>query len=147
MQRFHNNYEPGEHRRNRRFQLVLLSLSAVFSLLIFDVSRADASCGDYLSHGRESQGEAMSHDELPTTANHSSEHAPHRRPCHGPSCQQAPLQAPLSVPVVQVNPQDRWGWVASIVLLAPEYISSLAFSSEPANVPMIAFRLDRPPKA
>ncbi len=77
---------------------------------------------------------------------HSQGSFPDRRPCHGPSCQQSPLQLPPSTPFVSVDPQDRWGWMATIVVQAPEPTSFLAIATELVQFPMIAFRLDRPPK-
>ena len=72
---------------------------------------------------------------------------PKRTPCHGPFCQQGPVQHPLSTPVVSIEPQDRWGWMAAIAVATPERVSFLARRGESVTLPMIAFRLDRPPTA
>jgi len=120
----------------RRLWLTVSILVAAFGLVALSASTAEATCGDYLDH----QG----------MADHDQSHMPndqHRTPCHGPTCQKGPVHPPLPTPVVSVEPQDRWGWTANVVLPTLEQSSSLVHLCEPVVLPMIAFRLDRPPKA
>ena len=154
MQRFHTSLELADDRRNRRLPLYVLSFVAVFLLSAITPTRVEATCGDYLSHGH-----MMSHAEMPGrdvemlagSPSDSTEaipfsKVPRRKPCHGPSCQQRPLQNPLPVPVISIEPQDRWGWMADVMIPAPTPISLMAHLSEPVVLPTIAYRLDRPPK-
>lgn len=147
LSRLHTKIEPAMNCRNRRFGRFVLLMSAAFGLITLSNSRADASCGDYLKHGTALHDRLVQHARLPMSNNESGERGPRRGRCHGPFCQQAPVQAPLQAPVVSVDSNDRWGWIASIVLPTPAPLSRLAVLSEPVKPSMIAFRLDRPPKA
>ena len=162
MQRSHTSFEPRFNRRNRRLPLYVLSFVAVFGLFSLTANRVEATCGDYLLHGH-----MMSHSgmldhhqdqdrdrEFGTMDRGQSDpigvvpfrKVPHRKPCHGPSCQKRPLQNPLPAPVITVEPQDRWGWMADVMIPAPTILSLMAHPSEHVVLPTIAYRLDRPPK-
>ena len=154
MQRFHTSFEPLINRQNRRLPLYVLPLFAVFGLFSLNPSRAQATCGDYLAHGQMmAHSDMLTHD-LGMKEQSRSEgfdqfpfgKVPHRTPCHGPTCQQRPLQNPLPSPVISVEPQDRWGWMADVMIPAPTLVSLMAHLSEPVVLPTIAYRLDRPPK-
>ena len=148
MQRFHTRLEPRPNRRTARLTIAVCSLFAVFALFSLFPSRADATCGDYLAHAADqTHSGIMGHFPAEMGRHHNPMgKAPLRIPCHGPSCQQGPIQHPLSSPIVSFEPQDRWGWMADIALSAPVPVSFLARLSEPVVLTTIAFRLDRPPK-
>ena len=139
--------EPLSDRPIRRFRLSVLALAAVFGLFSFGASRVEASCGDYLRHRTASHDGMTKHDHSSESHNRSNQSRPDRRPCQGPTCQQAPVEAPVPPPITSVEPQDRWGWVTRFALAAPEPTSSLTVGPESVQLPLIAFRLDRPPKA
>ena len=94
--------------------------------------------------GHELSAMDRSHSETPDAVPFSK--PPKRQPCHGPHCQQRPLQNPLPSPVITVEPQDRWGWMADVMISAPTLIGLMAHPSEHVVLPTIAYRLDRPPK-
>ena len=154
MQRSHTSFEPLFNRRNRRLPLCVLTFVAVFGLFSLTPSRVEATCGDYLLHGQMMSHADMLDHELAALDRGQSDakgvvpfnKVPHRKPCHGPSCQQQPLQNPLPTPVISVEPQDRWGWMADVLIPAPTLFSLMAHPSEPVVLPTIAYRLDRPPK-
>ena len=154
MQRSHTSFEPRFNRRNRRLPLYVLSFVAVFGLFSLTANRVEATCGDYLLHGQVmSHSDMLEHDLGTMDRGHSDpigvvpfSKVPHRKPCHGPSCQQRPLQNPLPAPIISVEPQDRWGWMADVIIPAPTLFSLMAHPSEPVVLPTIAYRLDRPPK-
>ncbi len=154
MQRFHTNFEQPVNRRIRRLPLFVLAFFAVFGLYALTPSRVEATCGDYLSHGHMmSHSDMLGHD-LSTMGRSQSENpegvpfskVPKQKPCHGPYCQQRPIQNPLPSPVITAEPQDRWGWMADVMISAPTLVSLMAHPSEPVVLPTIAYRLDRPPK-
>ena len=154
LQRFHTSFEPLINRRNRRLLLCVLSLFAVFGLFSLSPSRVEATCGDYLAHGHMmAHSDMLGHDSGMMDRSQSNSNdavpfgkVPYRKPCQGPSCQQRPLQNPLPSPVISVEPQDRWGWMADIMIPAPTLVSLMPHRSEPVVLPTIAYRLDRPPK-
>ncbi len=132
----------------------MLSFVAVLGLFSVTATRVEATCGDYLLHGHMmSHSDMVDHDlgkmnrgESDPTGSVPFSKAPHRKPCHGPSCQQRSHQNPLPAPVITVEPQDRWGWMADIMIPAPTLLSLMAHPSESVVLPTIAYRLDRPPK-
>jgi hypothetical protein len=146
LQQLRIHIEPVESRRIRRLPLfVWIPLLAV-AVVVFSASRVEATCGDYLSHhGMAGRGMA-GHDQTMPDGD-PAEGLPYRTPCHGPSCQQAPLQAPVSPPVVSLETQERWGWMASVEFPTLDQSSFLTRINESLALPMIAYRLDRPPKA
>lgn len=154
LQRFHASFEPLFHRRNRRLSLRVLSFIAVFGLFSLTSARVEATCGDYLLHGHMmSHSDMLGHDlgaidraQSNPTGVVPFSRGPLRKPCHGPSCQQRPVQNPLPVPVITVEPQDRWGWMADVMIPAPTILSLMGHPSESVVLPAIAYRLDRPPK-
>ena len=148
MSRPRTRFELCQSRRIRRIALVFCSFVAVLGLLSFNPSCVEATCGDYLTHGQDHSGlntlnnlfESVQVDNRLPGKNSD------RRPCHGPSCQQGPLEHPFSTPVVSVEFQDRWWWTSNSAVQSPETASFLAPLSEPMVLPMVAYRLDRPPK-
>ncbi len=148
MRQFHTSFEPIQNRRVRRWRFAVCSLVAVIGLFSINPTRATAACGDYLSHGSHQNSLGLvghlksDADDHPLTSQ-----VPKRTPCNGPFCQQGPIQHPLSAPVVSIQPHDRWGWIAAVAAAQPEHVSFLERVCESVTLPMIAFRLDRPPKA
>ena len=136
-------FEPVFIRPERRMWLSLLALTVVCGFLAFDVRPAKATCGDYLAHHG-----MMDHSDASAPMDTSPMGSlPHRKPCHGPSCQKAPVHSPLPVPVVSVESQDRWVMTVSLRDQLPETTSFLVQTNEPTVLSTIADRLDRPPKA
>lgn len=125
--------------KNRFVRWLILCVFALTASLCFVASEASASCGDYLSH----------HGMILEDSNGSAPllEKPGRCPCHGASCRQSPAQQPVPTPIVSLERQDRYVWTTGADVPAPSLSSSLALSDELVCVPMIAFRLDRPPKA
>lgn len=130
-------------RRSRVF--VWIALFAL-GIVAFGTSKAEATCGDYLSHHGYASHRGMVDHQRSLPGEHPMEGHPARTPCHGPSCQQGPMQAPLSPPVISLETQDRWGWMASVVIPVLDPDSFLSQFNESSALPMIAYRLDRPPK-
>ena len=133
------------------------SLLLVVGMFLFSSSRAEATCGDYLSHGSihsadHLMGRGEFNEEKRTRLDDGLlgdsplQQVPQRVPCHGPHCQQGPANLPLPTPVVSIEPVDRWGWMGTVSVPVLDRISFLAHLCEPVALPMIAFRLDRPPK-
>ena len=169
MNRVRINREHPGNRRTRRLALSLLVIAVVLGFLAIGGSPANATCGDYLSqHAIQSQHAMQSRQAMQTDGDHGvgrstvprgllnlvssrkilfGERLPLRIPCHGPSCQQGPVSLPLSTPIDSVETQDRWGWTAIVSIASLEQTSSLAPIEAPVALPMIAFRIDRPPKA
>lgn len=139
---FHASTESTFVRPQRRLSLSVLTLAALCGFLTLSASKAQATCGDYLSpHAMADHATSplnKTADSLPAMPLH--------KPCHGASCHQAPAQAPPTAPSVSFEQQDRWGWVSNVNLTPILEVSALAQSSEPFMSPMIAFRLDRPPR-
>ena len=144
------------NRLPRRFPVALLTLAVGLVSLLLTASRVEATCGDYFAHGS-----AMGDDHLMTfdrfshlrvtkrvsdVHNTNGEPRPHRLPCHGLSCQQAPMPLPVAPLVVSFEPKDWWVCTASVEDSSADQASFLLASSETLLLPMIAFRLDRPPK-
>lgn len=106
-------------------------------------SSADASCGDYLSHGQ--MVNPLSADRL-----HNRGDAPAlpAAPCHGPSCRQAPDSPPLPAPqrVVIVPERDILGMTASPHELALDQ-HWLAVPSDILCDSFSGLRLFRPPRS
>jgi hypothetical protein len=149
LQQLHTRFEPIQNRQARRLALVVCSFVAGLGLFSFNPSRVEATCGDYLAHGQNHAQFSLIEEGLigpGMVDDHPMGQVPRRVPCHGPTCQQAPIQHPLSIPIVNFESQDRWWWTASNSMSSPEQVSFLAPVSEPVVLPMIAFRLDRPPK-
>ena len=140
---FRTRFEQANSRHYRRLPLFVWTLVSVFGFMLLGASKAEATCGDYLAHHGMDQD---SHFGM-TDDGHPAGTIPLRAPCHGPSCQRGPVQIPLSTPVVSLEPQDRWGGIANVEVPMLDQTSFLTQFSEPVCLPMIAFRLDRPPKA
>jgi hypothetical protein len=94
-------------RDNRRtWTAAFCSLSALTFALVVEVSRADASCGDWLAHtgnmpaleNRATGKEKNSRDRSATQNLTRSSDAPLSRPCHGPFCRSAPSQPAPTAP-------------------------------------------------
>ena len=157
MRNLNTSLEPTCCRHDRQLRLAVFALAAILGSFLLNPNTATATCGDYLSHG-----DQLSHDQQFSEKEsldlqgdlqdrHSSENLLKRRPpqrkrCHGPSCQQAPLEAPLSSPVVTPDTQDRWGWMFHVDVPVPEPLKLQAALSVPNRSLNLAFRLDRPPK-
>jgi len=117
----------------------LLSIVAVLGCLFINAASVEATCGDYLAHDSVVQRRLSSRDvSAKDIASHS--------PTHTPSCRQAPIEKPLSTPVVSVPPQDRWALIITSLVPAPNRVSFVARADDPAASPTITFRLYRPPK-
>ena len=144
------------NRLPRRFLVALLTLAVGLVSLALSASRAEATCGDYFAHGS-----AMGDDHLMTfdrfshlrvtkrvgaVHNTNGEPQPHRHPCRGLSCHQAPMPLPVAPLVVSFESQDWWVCTASVEDSSADQASFLIASHETFLLPMIAFRLDRPPK-
>ncbi len=140
MPQIHATAEPIESRLNRRPWFFVWTVMAIIAMT---ASRAEATCGDYLSHSAMVDHNAVS---IPGDLRPMKEPLS-RMPCHGPSCQKAPSHLPASTPVVSLETQDRWGWMALIVIAPVEQTNRLSRTNDLVSFPMIAFRLDRPPKA
>ena len=143
MQRLNTQFEQQGSRLARRCVVALFS-GAFLAFLSWGPRDASASCGDYLSHSH-----MMSHGVLPPGSGRAApmDTSGHRRPCHGPSCQQSPMGLPFSTPSIPVETHDRWLLLVPAFEPATQELTSLARFDEPVTLPMIAFRLDRPPKA
>lgn len=147
LQSLHTRFERTESRRSRRAPLYVLFLVAGLGFLASTATRAEATCGDYLAHHDQTNyGLITLPAGMQLTTQIPSTPIPNRLPCHGPSCRKGPIELPLSTPVVSLETQDRWGWTACATLPALEQTSFLSRAIEPLCLPMIAFRLDRPPK-
>ena len=143
LQRFRTTNDPNKYCRKRRWGLFVVSFVAVSCFFLLGASRAEATCGDYLHQMGTSQGGLFRIGML----DHNQSSIPDNAfPIRGPSCQHAPLPQPVPTTVLSVEPQDRWGWMARIVVHPAELASFLAHLNEPISVPTIASRLDRPPK-
>lgn len=142
------SFGTAEIRLTRRFWLPLFSLFLVCLCVSMAASQAHATCGDYLSHHGLSHHDevAFGHSNMPGGTEPANE-TPRRKPCNGPSCHRAPLQSPAPVPVVTFPAQDRWVLLATGDLNRGDQKCFLVQIDEPVALPMIAFRLDRPPKA
>ena len=149
--------EPTCGRHDRRLRLAVFALAAILGSFLLNPDTVTATCGDYLSHGHllshdQQLGERESPDlfghfqDRHPSENSLAHQSPQRKRCHGPSCQQAPLEAPLSSPVVTPDPQDRWGWMFQVDVPVPEPLKLRAAFSVPSRSLNLAFRLDRPPK-
>lgn len=139
---FRASNEPMSVRPKRRLSLSVWTLAALCGFITLGASKVEATCGDYLSpHAMADQTTSplsKTVDSLPGMPRH--------KPCHGASCGQAPAQAPPAAPAVSFEQQDRWGWVATLSLSSVSESSFMAQCSEPFVSPMVAFRLDRPPR-
>ena len=124
------------------------SLAVVVGWFLLGVSRAEATCGDYLSHGqgRVHNGVPL-HHKLVLGGSESEDQTPARAPCHGPSCGKAPVQAPPTIPLVTAEQDDRCLWISTIGTLADGQASFFACPSDAIGLPSISARLDRPPKS
>lgn len=143
MQGFQVKFEPLFDGLLRLSALNVLTAVALMAAILLVTSEAHATCGDYLSeHGMLSHFASHdSHEMGPLDG------IPRHLPCHGPSCRrQAPVELPPSVPVISLDAQDRWVWVAHSGVPAVELSSLFADSDETMILPMIANRLDRPPR-
>ncbi len=130
-----------------RFQASLfavLSFALVWAIGLLEPSKAEATCGDYLSHHK-IEIELASEFSIGTDS--SNPQAPLRFPCHGPTCQRGPGELPASTPVVSIELQDHWVWFANSLLIAPNQASYVVYADEAVILAQTAFRLDRPPKA
>jgi hypothetical protein len=67
-------------------------------------------------------------------------------PCNGPNCRRGQGSLPPVVPVVVFEQQDRMNSVSTVFVTGPEESSVLSRLDVHVALPMIAFRLDRPPK-
>ena len=145
LQRFHTSDEPVSSRRKHRLGFIMYSWVAVFGLFSLHPTCAIASCGDYLSHG-EYRSQTGLMDPNQYDGGYPGTQIPKRSPCQGLFCHQSPAQHPLSTPVVPIEPQDRWGGISAIAVTAPDRVPFLARRDEFVALPMMTFRLDRPPK-
>ena len=143
LRQVHARFEPSVQRPDRR-----LRVSMYFVLLNFAYftlaggSRADASCGDYLGH-HDMTVAVQSGDPLSPIHRGS---IPPQLPCRGPHCRQAPDHPPMPAPNVSFEVQDHWVWTRITQLRPLDATSFLAHLKDPTPLPMIAFRLDRPPR-
>lgn len=147
-------------RRSRRLGCFVFSVMVMIGMSLASPASVEATCGDYLSHHHmHDAGTLDLHDIFATGMPEQQDFWAHFRPgqsnsnkpfplrrCNGPSCQQAPLESPLSVPVVAPEPQDRWGWMFSIPLPSSDQSKFRAAFSEPVRSLTLSFRLERPPR-
>ena len=137
-------------RLPRRNSAALLPLLVFLTFFGLGSSKANATCGDYLSHHHVlSQHHVVDERAVadPGGNDSAAPQIPHRLPCRGPSCQRGPVELPLSTPIVSIEFQDHWVWFASLLIHAPQQASYRVHPVESVVLPRIAFRLDRPPKA
>ena len=140
-------FESIRNRRSRRFVLSVWLIISGIALSVSQPARVEGSCGDYLAHGElMSLHEYTRNGEPDADTSFPLQNSSGRIPCHGPFCQQGPAPSPLSTPVVSIEPHDRWGWMANIIVSAPTRFAFLTLEREQITSPMIAYRLDRPPK-
>ena len=138
------SHELTRIRLSRRNSAALLPLFVFLAFLGLGSSKANATCGDYLSHHHVVDERSVDN---PVGKDSAAPQVPHRLPCRGPSCQRGPVELPLSTPIVSIEFQDHWVWFASLLIHTPQQASYMAHSVESVVLPRIAFRLDRPPKA
>jgi len=158
LHRLNTSFEPTCGRPFRRLWLGVFSLTVILGSFLLNPQTVTATCGDYLFHGHQLSYDQQITEREPTDLHglfqneHSSENplthrSPQRKRCHGPSCQQAPLEAPLSSPVVTPDLHDRWGWMFQVDIPVPEPLKLRAALSVPNRSLNLAFQLDRPPKS
>lgn len=102
-------------------------------------SSADASCGDYLSHGGQVANPISDDGQTPAVPS---------TPCHGPNCRQAPDHPPLPAPqrVIIVPTRDLLGLTASSNELALD-AQWLAAPSDNFCDSFSGLRFFRPPRS
>ena len=148
MQNFDTSFERITHFRPRWVSLSVLRLVALLGFFALSASRVEAACGDYLSHQARFGHQWGGFDQVERPERGEPAESRSRGvPCRGRSCRQGPMQLPLSLPLVTIEPQDRWGWTPSLVIPTSDRVSFLVQPAERVVLPKIAFRLDRPPKA
>jgi hypothetical protein len=139
--------ETHKNRRQRRISVFVCSLVTLIGLACVNPTHVEATCGDYLAHSNHRDHVQSADFESDRSNPSAQKHHSGRPPCQGPFCQQAPLDTPLSAPVVTIEPQDRWGWRALIMEIEPQQVSFLAHLRAPISLPTVNYPLDRPPKA
>jgi hypothetical protein len=148
---------PMGHRVHHRLaSAVVCGLLSVLVLQCVIVSRAKATCGDWLAHpggGQMKVGEASVLHGRPMDQGTNKQHShsarlPLSKPCNGPYCRSAPFQPIPTAPVSLSLPTDRIAlFVQSEVRLTPR--SGFEPSGEPDVRAMRGFpsRIDHPPRA
>lgn len=145
MPSFAVHSESIEGRQCRRFALNVWMVLAVAGAVLVMETESRATCGDYLtSHGKIGpRWEGSVEHSVPPISSHGA--IPHRSPCRGPSCQQGPMEAP-SPSVVSLQIQDEWISIVRFVDQRGALLGLLMSRDESLILPLIAFRLERPPK-
>lgn len=135
---------------SRGYAKIVALCGLVIAALLTGNSSAEATCGDYLhgqmsNHDSAATGIAAAYDLDPAkfqiTADRSS------CPCKGIACKRGPTKSPLPTSVIQFEHKDQWMEGALLKLTLNLQSPQYPRRSELFQPPMIAYRLDRPPKA
>lgn len=129
---------------SQRFYSMVVTCGVVIAAFSLGASTAEATCGDYLT------GDMASHD----GSHRDSSNAVEEKittdqpacPCRGLTCKRAPGKSPLPNSGFQLDQKDQG--LAGLMINLPMLHQSSQFdrSTELVALPMIAFRLDRPPR-